>query len=116
LIFLMLDENASFLMSNLLPPNTGVNGTVIWISAGEFEKGKHSPRIKVVVGDQITLESLSQAASITIIGSPKIIGNLPSKITKNAIAFVKLNQTILIKYWENEVSTREMLNSIINIK
>lgn len=105
-------------MSNLLASDTGVIGAVIWVSAGEFEgkECKHSPRIKIVVGDRITSEGLNQAASITISANPKIIGKLPAKISKNAITFVKLNQSILLRYWKNEVSTREMLNAITKIK
>lgn len=93
-------------MSNLLASDTGVDGTTC----------RHSPRIKIVVGDQITSENLNQAASVTISDTPKIIGKLPSKISKNAVMFVKMNTVVLLKYWKNEIPTREMLNSITKIK
>jgi hypothetical protein len=101
-------------MSNLPASDTGVRGTVIWVSAGEFE-GKdcpHGARIKVVLGNKITREGLNTSVTVTLTNPPKMIGTLPAKTHNKVIEFVQLNLDILLKYWENKISTREMLESI----
>lgn len=101
-------------MSNLPPDDTGVTGAVIWVSSGEFvgAKSQHGPRVKVIVGAKLTREGLADAASVTITNPPRVIGTLPGKVKKQAIEFVNLNRAILLQYWRNEVSTRQMLEGL----
>jgi hypothetical protein len=101
-----------FLFSNLRPTGTGVDGAVIWVSAGEFEGAKHGPRIKVVLGEKLTTEGLREAASVRLTDPPQVMGILPVKIKKKVLHFVNRNQDVLLRYWNTELSTREMLDLI----
>ena len=104
-------------MSNLRTRTTGVEDATVWVSAGEFAgaQTQYGPRIKVILGTKITTEGLAEAASVTITVPPKVIGTLPGKLKKQSIAFVNLNREILLQYWGNEVSTREMLDGLTRI-
>jgi len=105
------------LVSNLRPTTTGVRGTVIWVSAGEFYEQhiQRGPRITVMTGTRITPEGLPDAASVTLTDPPRVIGDLPVKLRKQVVQFVKVNKGILIQYWRNEVSTREMIEGLTRI-
>jgi len=104
-------------MSNLRTRATGVEDATVWVSAGEFAgaQTQYGPRIKVILGTKITKEGLEDATSVTITVPPKVIGTLPVKLKKQAIDFVNLNREILLQYWRNEVSTREMLDGLTRI-
>lgn len=104
-------------MSNLPPDDTGVAGAVIWVSSGEFAgaKSQHGPRIKVIPGTKITKEGLMDAASVTITEPPRVVGTLPGKLKTQAIRFVNLNREVLLRYWRNEISTRQMLDGLTRI-
>lgn len=104
-------------MSNLVAADTGIDGVVIWISAGEFEGKdcKHGARIKVMLGNKITSEGLMSATTVTIAKSPKVIGSLPAKIEKKVISFVIKNKDTLLSYWKNEISTKEMTQKIVKV-
>jgi hypothetical protein len=47
---------------------------------------------------------------------PRVIGTLPGKVKKQAISFVNLNREILLQYWRNEVSTRQMLDPLVRLQ
>ena len=103
-----------FAMSNLRSTDTGVEGTIIWVSSGEFA-GKdiqHGPRIKVVLGNKITDENLDESATVTIATPPVVIGTLPGAIRKQVIAFVTRNKDVLLQHWNKVISTREMLDQL----
>jgi hypothetical protein len=104
-------------MSNLPPVDTGVADAVIWVSSGEFvgTKSQHGPRVKIIPGTKITKEGLSDAASVTITKPPRVIGTLPGKLKKQVIDFVNLNRVILLQYWRNEISTRQMLDGLVKL-
>ncbi len=82
-------------MANLYKRTTGVN-TRIWISSS-YEK--HNPRIKADLGD---IE-----VSISISSNPEILApknvNLDgySKLLSQIKEWVKLNEELLLEYWEN---------------
>jgi hypothetical protein len=101
-------------MSNLRASSTGVEGTVIWISSGEFEskKSPHGPRIKLVISNKITTEGLRDAVSITLTKPPRVLGKLPPKVKKQAIAFVRLNLDALLAHWNGELDSAEVVRKI----
>lgn len=104
-------------MSNLLAADTGVKNAVLWVSAGEFG-GKdcaHGPRLKVMLGNKITSEGLDKATTVTLTSKPAVFGEIPAKVKKDVIKFIDLNLLILLQYWNNEISTREMLVAIQRI-
>lgn len=101
-------------MANLRASKTGVDGAVIWVSPGEFEskKSPHGPRIKVAVGHKITTDSLQDAVSITLTNPPRVLGFLPSKIKKRAIAFAALNRDALLAHWNGELDSEEVIKAL----
>lgn len=101
-------------MSNLRSRTTGVEGAVIWVSAGEFAGAdlQHGPRIKVVLGTKITSESLKDSVSVKLTDPPVIIGTLPAKIKKDVIRFVEANRETLLLHWNGELDSKEMLDQI----
>jgi hypothetical protein len=98
-------------MANLRPSTTGVEDAVIWVSAGEFsgKELQHGPRIKVVLGDKITTDGLANAVSVKLTNPPKILGKLPSKISRQVVKFVNLNREVLLRHWNGELDSKEML-------
>ena len=102
-------------MSNLRPAETGVDGAIIWVSAGEFggADSQHGPRVKVVLGTKITSENLTDAVSVSLTTPPRVFGDLPGKLRKQAVKFVDANRDVLLRYWLNEISTREMLDGLV---
>ena len=113
------NKYATLAMSNLRPSDTGIPGVVLWISAGEFEgKGsQHAPRIKVIVGGgKVSAEDLRDAPSVTIKDQRVVRGSLSGKILKQVIKFILLNQEVLLKYWDQSISTAEMIKSIRGVE
>jgi hypothetical protein len=106
---------ASFLleaMSNLRPSTTGVDGAVIWVSAGEFDAGEHQhgPRIEVVVGTKINTAELQAAVAVTISAPPEVLGTLPPRLRRQVVEFVRRNREALIRHWNGEIDTKKMLD------
>ena len=99
-------------MSNLRSRTTGVEGTVIWVSAGEFAgvDSQHGPRLKVVLGDKITTEGLKHAVSVRLTTPPEVLGKLPGKVTRQVVEFVEKNRDVLLRHWNGEIDTKEMLD------
>ena len=103
-----------FAMSNLRPSDTGIEGTVIWVSEGEFSgvDSQHGPRIKVLPGTKVTPETRQNAVSVRITNPPEFLGDLPGKVKKQIVKFIDRNRDTLLRYWNSELSTREMLDLI----
>ena len=99
-------------MSNLRSTTTGVDGAIIWVSAGEFAgtNAQHGPRIKVVLGNKITAESLNDSVTVTIAEPPIVLGPLPGAVRRQVVAFVKRNKDTLLKHWNGDIDTKEMLD------
>lgn len=99
-------------MSNLRPSTTGVDGAVIWISAGEFSgvDSQHGPRIKVVLGEKATTEGLRNSVSVSLSDPPMVLGDLPGSIRKKVFEFIKRNRETLLRHWNGELDSREALD------
>jgi len=106
-----------FAMANLRPQDSGVEGAIIWVSAGEFSGVdiQHGPRIKVVVGNKLTTEGLKDSVPVRIATPPEVLGALPGNIKKQVIQFVNKNREILLQHWRGEISSREVLDRIEKI-
>ncbi len=104
-------------MSNLRSRTTGVDGAIIWVSAGEFAGAElqHGPRIKVVLGEKITGEGLADAVSVTLGVPPKVLGELPGKVAKRVVAFINKNRDVLLRHWNGEIDTKEMLDLLESV-
>lgn len=101
-------------LSNLRASDTGVEGAVIWISAGEFfdAESQHGPRIKVMLGEQLTADGLRDAVSVRLTDPPEVLGTLPVEINRRVIEFVHTNRGVLLRHWNGELATRETLDRI----
>jgi hypothetical protein len=99
-------------MSNLRPRTTGVDGVIIWISAGEFSgaEAQHGPRIKVVLGDKAIIEGLNDAVSVRLTDPPVVLGTLPGKVKKQIIKFIEKNRESLLQHWRGELDSKETLD------
>lgn len=108
-----LEKEASFLveaMSNLRSKHTGVEGAVIWISAGEFagSTSQHGPRVKVVLGTKVTTDGLRDAVSVTVEAAPRVLGSLPGKIESAVVRWVQANNEPLLQHWNGELDAIEV--------
>jgi len=108
----LLHEEAMNLweMANLHPGDTGLENMVVWVGGGG-DRLKHGPRIKVVKGKKFKPELSS---TVPLFGKPKIIGNanLTQSEFANLVAWIQLNRDVILKYWDDSISTREMLSMI----
>jgi len=88
-----------------------VDGTVIWISACEFagDEVQCGPRILVVPGDTIAADGLSRAVEVTTTSPPQVLGNLPTSVEVQVVRFVDLNRTALLRHWDGELDSAEMI-------
>jgi len=104
-------------MSNLVPKRTGVSGAVIWVSAGEFagKDGQHGPRVKVVLGNKITTDTLDDAVSVRLSDPPEMLGALPGPIKKKVLKFLSLNRKTLLDYWALKLDTATMIERLVPI-
>ncbi|MFI5298984.1 MAG: hypothetical protein ACHREM_12880 [Polyangiales bacterium] len=50
--------------------------------------------------------------SVTITAPPEVLGDLPGKTEQQVVQFVELNRDTLLRYWDGELSTKEMLDLI----
>ena len=101
-------------MSNLRPQTTGVEGAVIWMSAGEFSgaDAQHGPRIKVMLGEKLTPDDLDEAVAVRLTDPPEVLGTLPGKIRREVIRFIRANRDVLLRHWNGELDAKEALDLI----
>lgn len=106
------DDSAGFLLSCLGPKTTGIQGAVIWVSAGEFASvgADLGPRLQVVVGEAISVEGLKTAVSVRLTRPPVVLGNLPRRVKRLVVTFVNANRDTLLGHWNGVLSTRETLD------
>lgn len=105
----------SFALSNMRGTTTGIEGVVIWVSAGEFGGAEppHGPRLKVVLGDDISTERLQDAVSVLLTTPPRVLGELPRRTARQLVRFVNENRDILLRHWKGELDTREMFRLLV---
>jgi len=101
-------------MSNLRTKSTGVEGAVIWVSAGEFAGAEmaHGPRVKVVLGEKVNLDGLGDAVTVRIAKPPVVLGKLPANVQREVVKFVTKNYDTLLAYWKGEIDTADMVAAI----
>lgn len=110
---------AAEIFSVLTSAETGVTGAVIWVCAGEPEYGQSGklPRIYVVPGTEIQLNSVIGATMISLRVPAQVLhGKLAPRLTAGVCRFVEENVSTLLSYWNNEISTCEMLNKLRKVR
>lgn len=103
-----------FLLSNLRSTETGVEGAVIWIAAGEFAGADTGlgPRLLVVLGDSIAPDRLIDALNVRLTNPPEALGDLPADIEERVVSFVAKNRDVLVRYWNGANSMSETLDLV----
>jgi len=100
-----------FVLPNLRSTETGVEGAVIWIAAGEFAGADTGlgPRLVVVPGDNIAPDHLPAAVNVRLNNPSEALEDLPSDIAEQIVTFVTTNCDVLLRYWNGALSTSEMM-------
>jgi hypothetical protein len=111
-------EDAGFLLSNLRPESTGVVGAVIWLAAGEFSTNEAhvGPRILVVVGAELSIDSLAHGVAITLSRTATVVGTLPAEVRRKGLMFVEANRDLLLEYWRGEMDTWTVIQRIAPVR
>jgi hypothetical protein len=92
--------------------DTGLPFNVLILSRGG---AKHGPRVKFQqdYGQRMNADNVT---SLTISDEPRVVRGHSWKLSpsdfKLAVKFIKLNKVVLLKYWRNEIMTRELENSL----
>lgn len=104
-----------FEMSNISREDSGLPVRV-WVSSKMSAAQRHGPRLKVElpVKGSPTIPVLLKID----ITENDVVGyeQLPSKILNPLRDFINLNYNVLIQYWNDEISTKQMIMSIKGIK
>lgn len=102
-------------MSNLRKQDTGLPVNVYVSSGGSVNK-QHSPRIKVM---RTSADKMNPNETISIILNKNItlddiVGydSIPPKIFETIRRWVHMNYETLIDYWNDEISTVEMIERL----
>jgi len=93
-------------MASLQPSDTNTSLT-IWIDeVGKDRKGKHNlPRLKVVYNGKYL--------PVLIDAKPKVLeGDIPSKYFNKISEWIILNLDLLLKHWNQELTTMELFQAI----
>lgn len=111
-------EDAGFLLANLNADTTGVVGAVIWIAAGEFsaDEAHLGPRILVVAGTELSVQSLAGGVAVTLARPATIVGSLPDKIRWRSRSFAEMNQAVLLEYWRGEIDTKSAIERLERVR
>jgi hypothetical protein len=98
-------------LSVLRSADTGIDGAVVWVAAGEFDEAdRHlGPRLLVVLGDEISSERLTSAVTVLLTSTADIFG-VPPEIGGRIETFVTRNANTLLRHWRGEIDTRETLD------
>jgi hypothetical protein len=96
-------------MVSLRTERTGVDNTIFVSTRGYAQ---HAPRIKIAVEPPHTLNATSKTASMAI-NDYKVIGEyLPPHIVEQAKQFIERNRDTLLRYWNNEIDTAELIEQL----
>lgn len=98
-----------FSMVNLSPRLTGLPMTV-WVSPRG--QAQHDVRVKVNLthGRRMTIHD---AAVVTVRPSPQVLsGQLPAADLQAVAAWIRLNEALLVDYWEFRIDTDELLRRL----
>ncbi len=105
------EEDALFLMANLHPKETGLP-RVIYVS--ERGAARHDARVKVsgVPGERMSIRDM---ATFAVRPEPRLIhGRLDRDEERVIGGWILRNQAALVAYWNDEISTTEMLGRLVH--
>jgi hypothetical protein len=96
-------------MVSLRPSRTGID-CVIFVSTGIG--AQHAPRIKIAVDPPDSLNAASASASMTIHDYKVTGAYLPTHIVEQAKRFIERNHDILLRYWNCEIDTEQLIDGL----
>ena len=102
----VLNEDELFEMANLYPRTTGLPMTV-WV--GPRGRTRHDVRVKVDMthGNQMSIDNV---AVIGVRPTPYLIsGRLSSDDRQAVFAWIDLNASPIVAYWDGDIDTAELL-------
>jgi hypothetical protein len=109
--------DAGFLSSVLRPRDTGVDGVTVWFFAGEPSRteSRQGPRIHVVLGERLSLESLADSVAVRLTAPPEVLGTLPDEVARQVIEFATINRKVLRRYWRGNLGTKAVLELLVRV-
>jgi hypothetical protein len=105
-------QDELFLMSNLFPEDTGLP-FIVWVSVGEGVR--HDVRVKVYRGGKVNPREMTSVALRPTVHVTQGEG-LSGTELKALAQWIELNYDVILKYWNMEISTRQMLDSIKKVE
>ena len=103
-----------FLATSLGPETTGVQGAVGRVFVGSPPVIICArPRILVVLGGSLTIDSLVEAVPVRLTTSPEVLGTLPPTVQSQMSNFAMRNRDLLIAYWRGELSTASAIECLV---
>jgi hypothetical protein len=103
-----------FLMANIRPKYTGLP-MVIWISENYEEGDECNIKVQIVHGEN---SDQFNWIAVTVSNDPNILGKgiLNQKDFALVKRFILLNREPIIRYWNHETGTDELLNALVKLE
>ena len=102
-------------MSNIRKTESGLPVN-IFVSSGGSVNHQHGPRVKVMLhsSDKFDITNTVSVLLKKNITADDVVGYepLPTNVIKSLRAYLNLNYDTLIAYWNDEISTGEMINRL----
>lgn len=108
------NEDLMFLMTNLRPKRTGLP-MIIWISEDDETGQVCNIKVQMVHGNK---SDAFNWVLVTVSNEPKIIGEitLSDKDFAAVKKYILLNQEAIMKYWNHETCTSELLDALVKLE
>jgi hypothetical protein len=101
-------------MANLAPDTTGIPQVMIWASQAQDGAKRHGPRVKVSARKTSKLVP-DDLFVLTIQDNPQIVAgqsHLDIDTLEDVKYWTSKNKTVLLKYWNGEISTKQFLDEL----
>ena len=72
---------------------------------------RHGPRVKVAIDPPLHFSADGDNASVKFDGTVAV-GDVPARLLKQVQAFIELNRPVLTEYWEERISTGELVRRL----
>ena len=97
-----LKDIDGFTVLSAVKEDTGLMCDILLDSLGKNRVPQCGPRIGVIAGENVVCVSVSE--------KPKILSDEPFYESAEVIRWVRLNEELILKHWNKEISDREILN------
>jgi hypothetical protein len=105
----LIDASEDEDLSSLRKDRTGIDNT-IWVSP---KMGSHAPRIKIAIDPPDALTPGGKTATMTIHEPHTVTGQaVPTHVIRQAETFIDRNRDALLRFWNGEIDTGQMLEQL----